>query len=147
MFLEILSYNELRQWSEAKKVFANYSKNAKVTDSLYAFEKKPRLRSITKAHTLSMIIPGMGQWYAGYPSKGLVSLGIQAGSLAFGVYSAWHGFYFSGFFTGAGLFNTFYQGGGRYASALAERKNAELTQRYNFPIRRYVLEEERKKWR
>lgn len=147
--LEILSLNELRRWDEGKAKFEQYAQQngigASQRDSLYRFVRNPRLRNPDKAHLLSMIFPGAGQWYAGYPSKGITSLAIQTLSLGFGVYSFWHKYYFSGFFTGAGLFNMFYQGGGRYAYYLAQEKNKQLTRRYNDPIKQTIIRTEQQK--
>lgn len=143
LFLEILSLNELKRWTEAKKVFYRYALHnnisAKIVDSLYLFEKNPKLKKPEKAQLYSSIIPGWGQLYAGYPIKGATSLVLQAGALGFGVYSFWHKYYISGFFTGVGLFNLFYQGGGRYAYKLAEQKNEILTRKYNDKIKYFII--------
>jgi hypothetical protein len=89
----------------------------------------------------------LGQIYAGYPKEGLVSAGLQALSLGFGVYHVLNRYYFIGFFTGAGLFQTFYFGGARRASLMAEETNRKRKARNNQKLRAILVENEQKKER
>ena len=89
------------------------------------FDKKIRVKNPQRAENISLLLPGFGQAYAGYPVRGFFSGLMQAGSAGFAYYSLLHQYYFSGVLTGAALFYTFYLGGARYASQLAEVKNKE----------------------
>ncbi len=148
LFLEVLTLNELIQWEEAKTVFEKYSDLNDLelnVDSIYAFIHKPKLKNVKTAKKLSYFAPGIGQIYAGYPGKGIFSSLIQGSLLAFGAYSLYEGYFFTGAFTGIGLFYSFYSGGARHAEFLAQKKNNERVSRYNGGIRKLILEVERQK--
>lgn len=147
--LEILTLNELERWEESKMIFARYVTRNQLTiqlDKLYGFLKK-KPKSPEKAQLLSFLMPGLGQIYAGYPKEGFVSLGLQALSLGFGVYHVLNHYYVIGFFTGAGLFQTFYFGGARRASIMAEETNRKRKARNNQKLRTLLVENEQKKER
>lgn len=147
--LEILTLNELERWEESKVIFARYVTRNQLTfqvDKLYDFLKK-RPKNPDKAQLLSFLLPGLGQIYAGYPKEGLVSAGLQALSLGFGIYHVLNHYYFIGFFTGAGLFQTFYFGGARRASLMAEETNRKRKARNNQKLRTVLVENEQKKER
>lgn len=90
------------------------------------FSDKWKLKDPNKAYKLSLFLPGIGQMYSGYFFKGVLSGTIQVGLVAFTAYHLYHGYIFTGGMTGAALFYTFYLGGARYASQLAEKKNGEI---------------------
>lgn len=147
--LEILTLNELERWDESKVVFQRYVARNQLTiqvDKLYDFLKK-KPKNPDKAQLLSFLLPGLGQIYAGYPKEGLVSASLQALSLGFGVYHVLNRYYFIGFFTGAGLFQTFYFGGARRASLMAEETNRKRKARNNQKLRAVLVENEQKKER
>ena len=96
---------------------------------------------------MSFLMPGLGQIYAGYAKEGLVSAGLQALALGFGVYHVLNRYYMIGFFTGAGLFQTFYFGGARRASIMAEETNRKRKARNSQKIRALLVENEQKKER
>lgn len=145
--VEILTLNELERWTESKAVFQQYAARKGLNinaDELYKFLKK-KPKNPDKAQLLSFLMPGLGQVYAGYPKAGIVSLGLQAIALGFGVYHVWHKYYFIGFFTGAGMFQTFYFGGGRRAAIMAETTNKKRKAANNQRIRTVVIGAETKK--
>jgi len=145
--LEILTLNELERWTESKEIFRQYAARKALNievDELYKFLKK-KPKNAEKAQLLSFFMPGLGQVYAGYTKEGIISLGLQAIALGFGVYHVWHRYYFIGFFTGAGMFQTFYFGGGRRAAIMAETTNRKRKAANNQRIRNVVIEAETKK--
>lgn len=148
LYLHILTLNELRRWEEAKEKYIEYENLNDIglsADEAYSFLKKTKIKNPVKAENISYFLPGVGQMYAGYFGKGLVSSLIQASLITFGAYSLYEGYFFTGALTGVGLFWAFYSGGTRHAKYLAEKKNEELTQKYNEPIRKALLSTERNK--
>ncbi len=148
LYLNILSLNELTKWAEAKVELEKYLAINEIsldTDSLYYFIEKPRLRSAEKAKKLSYWAPGLGQIYAGYVGKGLLSSSIQLLLIGFSAYSLFEGYFFTGALTGVGLLYSFYFGGARHAGYLADEKNKNLIEKYNQRIRNVVLEIEKRK--
>jgi hypothetical protein len=142
LYLHILTLNELKKWNEAKEKYKQYASNNNVSvsaDEAYYFLDKPRLRNPEKAEKISYILPGIGQMYAGYPVKGMVSSLIQLSLMGFGAYSLYEGYFFTGALTGIGLFWSFYTGGARNAKYLAQRKNEELVNTYNSEVKEIIL--------
>lgn len=128
LLLSFLVHVELGLWPEARQLLVDQ-------DSIFHFghegieyvlPQKLKLKDPKKAYNLSLL-PGLGQWYAGYFWKGVLSGGIQAFLGAFSIYSLIEGYFFTGTLTGVALFYTFYLGGSRYAETLAHRKNHERT--------------------
>jgi tetratricopeptide (TPR) repeat protein len=144
-YLHILTLNELTRWDEAKEKYKQYASINTVSitaDEAYYFLDKPRLKKPDKAEKISYVLPGVGQMYAGYPVKGIVSSLIQLSLMGFGAYSLYEGYFFTGALTGVGLFWSFYTGGARNAKYLAQRKNEELVSKYNEGIREILLNSE-----
>lgn len=145
LYLHILTLNAMRKWDEAKVKYEQYAKNNNIAlsaEEAYSFLPKTKLKNPDKAEKISYFLPGIGQMYAGYFGKGLISSLIQAGLVGFGAYSLYEGYFFTGALTGIGLFYSFYTGGARHAKYLAMRKNEELTDKYNEPIKEAILESE-----
>ncbi|MDW3192046.1 MAG: hypothetical protein R8G66_06770 [Cytophagales bacterium] len=129
MILSFLVNVDLQKWEEARDLLISQ-------DSVFQFDQadidyilppKWKLKDPDKAYNLSLL-PGIGQWYAGYFWKGVLSGSIQLVLGAFSIYSLVEGYFFSGTLTGVALFYTFYLGGARYASQLALRKNHERSE-------------------
>jgi len=143
--LEILALNQQKKWVDAEKKFISFVERYDINGSnLYNEGNLPRLKNPTKAETLSFIIPGSGQLYAGYPGQAFTSVLIQCGLVAFTVYSFVNGYYVSGAFTGVGLFSFFYNGGAGHARELAEKRNTEQLLKFNEKVKT-VLEKAIKK--
>lgn len=125
--LEVLNLMALNRWEEAKKLVQqdNDFLNLTSEEIEYIFTKKLKPKNPDKAFNLSMFLPGVGQWYAGYFFKGVVSGGTQALLIGFSAFSLYKGYFFTGGMTGVALFYTFYFGGARYARELAVLKNRE----------------------
>jgi tetratricopeptide (TPR) repeat protein len=148
-FLEILTLNELQRWEEAKKLTAAYIRKNNLqanADELYTFVQHPKIRKPEKAILLSTFLPGVGQWYAGYPFRGMVSATLQLACFTFGAYSIWQRYYLSGFFTGFVLLQAFYSGGIRHTGYLVEKKNKERIESYNGRVREFIIQSETQKF-
>ena len=104
----------------------NYNFRLKAEQILEIIPSKIKSRNVERAYNLSLVLPGLGQTYAGYPGRGTISGLMQAGSAGFTYYSLVNQYYFSGVLTGAALFYTFYLGGARYAGKLAIEKNEQI---------------------
>jgi hypothetical protein len=145
LFLEILSLNELKQWSEAENKFLKYLQISNLPDQHDAYNEilNHKFKKIKKAENLSYVLPGVGQMYAGYPLRGLLSGGIQVGLIYFSVTSFLNGYFFSGTFTGVALFYMFYNGGARYAAKLATKNNEEKSLAFNNKIKQLLIQNER----
>lgn len=125
--LQVLVSVDQLHWEEARELLSNgevFEFSDQEVEQILPDKLKPK--NSDKAENLS-IIPGLGQWYAGYFWKGATSGVIQAAIGSFMVYSLVEGYIFSGTLTGAAGLYTFNLGGARHAGELAHRKNAELT--------------------
>jgi hypothetical protein len=142
LFLHVLVLTELERWEEAAVKFEEYARYRNFKSDTVELVRRAEdleLKSPDKAGYLSLIIPGLGQTYAGKPWRGLSSLLITGGLTAFTVIGFQQGFIFSPVFTGIGLFLRFYAGGARYAHKLAEEKNKMTILSYKKEIRDLVL--------
>lgn len=139
LILEILTLNEMKEWTKAHEHFLSYKK--KFAPSLQdPYLQKIKMKNSERAFNLSYFLPGVGQMYAGYFWKGFLSGFINVGTVAFAGYSFLTGYYFSGAFTGVTLFYIFYNGGARYAEVLAEQYNREKGEEFNKSVRLILLE-------
>lgn len=138
--LEILALNEMRNWAEAHQKFLRFKdRYDKTMEDLYLNTKAYKMKSANKATNLSYLLPGMGQWYAGYFWKGFVSASINGGLVIFSGLSFLSGYYFSGAFTGLVLFYLFYNGGIRYAEVLVNQYNQLKANRFNDSVKQKLL--------
>ncbi len=126
LILSFLVNVDLQKWDEARELLLTQDSVFQFGEEAIAYILPPKwkLKDPNKAYNLSLL-PGLGQWYAGYFWKGVLSGSIQLVLGVFSIYSLVEGYFFSGTLTGVALFYTFYLGGARYASQLAHRKNHE----------------------
>lgn len=126
LVLSFLVHVDLERWEEARNLLADREDVFAFSESDIAFilPAKWKPKSPDKANSLSLL-PGIGQWYAGYFWKGVLSGGIQTLLGVFSIYSLVEGYILTGTLTGVSLFYTFYLGGARHAGELAVRKNQE----------------------
>lgn len=131
--IEALTLSHLSRWEDSKKLMESHAEmvdlNQEEIDAIYP--EKFKLKDPEKAYTLSLFFPGIGQMYAGYFFKGVLSGLIQAGLVGYSAYNIWNGYFFTGGMTGVALFYTFYFGGARYAKQLAIKKNKSVTDDIN----------------
>jgi hypothetical protein len=129
LFLYVKVLHQLKKWDPAREMVLTLNLSQTDRDNLmldYESIRNQKLKSPAKAETLSRILPGAGQMYAGKVLRGLTSSTIQLGLLGFAAYSFLNGYYFSGTLTGVSLFYVFYMGGARHAGYLAEEYNKEV---------------------
>lgn len=142
----VLSQNELYQYAKAKETAFEYVawlENTgqdsgifrKSINEIYRKNHIPKVKISEKASTMSAILPGLGQIYAGYPEEGLLSFVLITSSLCTGIYGFYKKYYFSGYFVGLSLFQKFYFGGIRRAEQLTEKHNALKTAEFNQKVR------------
>ncbi|MEL7533021.1 MAG: hypothetical protein AAFN10_17020 [Bacteroidota bacterium] len=109
----------------------NDSLGAVVAD-LFAQNDKVSKISARKAKILSIILPGLGQFYAGEVKAGINSLGLTAGILILGIQVAIRSSALDAIFSIVPWFTRYYQGGYLRAADLAirkrERRRAEIYQ-------------------
>lgn len=125
LFFEALNLIGIYKWVEAEKILSENKDKLGISqrDIASIFNGKNKPKNPDKAFNLSMFLPGVGQMYAGYPFKGLLSGGIQAGLVGFSAYALYKGYFFTGGLTGVAFFYTFYFGGAKYAQELTEKRN------------------------
>jgi tetratricopeptide (TPR) repeat protein len=148
--LRALNYNELINYPKAlaqaeKFIRANLGGSLQ-GDSLIVelhklFRKKnlPHIRNPKKAIWFSMVIPGAGQAWVGYPGEGLISFGLSLAALSTGVIGFLNGYYFTGYLVGAGLLQKFYFGGLRHTEYLADKSNYRSIRKFNGRARDFLL--------
>ncbi|MBS1490144.1 MAG: hypothetical protein JSS93_06440 [Bacteroidetes bacterium] len=139
--LEIMTLNQQQNISEANEKYNEFViRHHLSTSSPYTAKKFRKLKNPERAESMSHLLPGVGQLYAGFPGRGITSLAIQAGLVTFAGVSFLNGYYFSGAFTGVGLFYMFNNGGARHAHYLAEKKNREIITKLNNEIKKIASE-------
>lgn len=144
--------DELGKWDQAHLVINNYIRNqtqlpthekerlGQSLDSLYAIDQHPKLRSIKKAKTLSLIFPGMGQAYNGNYGKGFLNLFLTGGSATFGVINVLQTNYITAATAGVYLFLYFYFGGANQSSYLVPTKNYVKKRKYNDRLKMEIID-------
>ena len=143
--LEILTLNQLRKFEQAEEKYKSFVAVHNLRDDSNPYQKKNlKMKNPDRAESISHLLPGVGQMYAGYVGRGMTSLLIQSGLVAFGIYSFVNGYYFSGAFTGVGLFYIFNNGGARHAYYLAEKRNKALITRIDTEVKGVLLKEIKK---
>ena len=143
LFLSSISYLSLHQWEPSKMTAITFVKTIlpeQTSHSLYVakleelFSEKniPRQLSATKAKNMSRFFPGGGQFYTGKIGEGLVSLGLHASLLYFGIDQFGQHFYFTGYTAGFGLLQRIYTGNlQRVQNLVAEVNTEKNNQFYN----------------
>ncbi|GHN00887.1 hypothetical protein WSM22_23760 [Cytophagales bacterium WSM2-2] len=135
--LEILNLNQQHKLADAKKKYEAFCAKYNIREpNVYLNKKFRKLKDPVKAESISHFLPGVGQMYAGHFVRGATSGLVQAGLLAFTAVSFLNGYYFSGAFSGMGLFYMFNNGGARHAQYLAEKRNDKTIEELNNEVRR-----------
>lgn len=128
LIIEVLCQINLQELDMAKKLMMKHQEDLGIDSMMIStiIPEDLKLKEPAKARRISYFVPGVGQMYAGYFGKGLISGGANLVAIAFTGYSLYTGYFFTGVMTGAAVFYTFYLGGARYAYQLSERKNLEI---------------------
>lgn len=124
---------------ESKEHSINEKEYMQQVGVLFAEDNIPRLKSEDKASTLSAIIPGSGHLYAGYAGKGIINASSQLLSLGVAGFMIYHKLYVSGFVMGLGMFQSFYFGGIKQASFLANQRNLIRMAHYKEELKDFVI--------
>lgn len=147
----VLSLNEQGKWSQAHQFLNGLLKSdtslseenerrMKIAiDSLYNPENIPKMKSIRKARTLSLIFPGAGQAYNGNFGKGFVNLLLVSGSAGFTVYNVLQTNYITAATAGVYLFLYFYFGGANQSNWLVPVKNQRKKAAFNQQLKAQVI--------
>lgn len=145
--LYALVLNEEQKWKEAEQKLDLYISFLTKKDSLvhsitdlYTKKNIPKLKNLEKARLLSTLLPGTGQMYAGYFWEGVGSASAQVVCLAFTGVAIWQKYYISSLFVGYSTFFRFYQGGLLRVEYLVNKKNYELTRKYNDKLKNAITE-------
>lgn len=147
LILQILTYNELQQWDQAKQTaliyastFPSHQKDSMETliHQLYAKKNLPKLKK-EKVSKVLAFIPGLAHIYAGYWMEGSVSFLLNVATLSFGVYEIWNGYYITGYLFGAGILSATYFGGFNRSSFLLHKRNDESVNLFKNHAREELL--------
>ena len=80
--LNLLALNDLAKWDESKQLLQTkrniFGVDSVRIEELYASSSKVKLKNPQKAYNISLLLPGVGQMYAGHFLKGLFSSTVQA---------------------------------------------------------------------
>ncbi len=148
--LYALCLNEQARWSQAHMFLKDeIRKNPSLADnekalltasldSLYNPDAFPKMKSIRKAKTLSLLFPGAGQAYNGDYGRGLLNLLLVSGSAGFGVYNVLATNYVTAATAGVYLFLYFYLGGANQSNWTVPVKNYKKKNAYNEKLKAYI---------
>lgn len=138
ILIKILSLNSLFKFEESKELLLKYlnftNSNDKIiatVNNLYKKRNIPKKKNPELAKNMSMIIPGLGHIYADRWIEGGISLALNAGALAFGIYHIYYGYYFTGYVVGFSLLHKFHSGGMKRSYILVETKNKKNIANFN----------------
>lgn len=128
-FIYLISLLHQTRWEDAKTVCKVYfSDTTTYWDSVFArHTSKLRLKSVTLAKALSILLPGSGQLYAGYWFKGLMSFFLVALAGTFVVFCVLNHWYLVAYLTGFNLLRRVYVGGIKFAAKQVNYTNAKRT--------------------
>ncbi|WP_421763338.1 hypothetical protein [Ekhidna sp.] len=133
--VEILNYVSLEQFEEAENKFQILIQDSSRVEEVFDVKN---LKNPNLAFTLSFIVPGSGQMYAGKVFKGLISLGVQTALFYTGVNGLYRGYPFTESIPAIALFQGFYFGGAEYAKNMAVEKNREIVDELSLDILREI---------
>ena len=141
--LKAFIFNEVENFESCRNVLLSDSllKSCLTDSTLMTVEAN--LKNPDKAKLASTLFPGLGQFYAGKPLKGIVSLVLTAGFLTFGIYNFNEGYYVMSVLSGLFPALKFYSGGKQLAYKLSEKENASRIQKIKLIYRKTIYELER----
>jgi TM2 domain-containing membrane protein YozV len=142
LFLEVIVFTEGEKWEDAFQSYLKYCRHRAADTSLFHVirsENELHLKKERKALFLSLLLPGLGQTYAGKPGRGISSLLLTGAAVTYGVLSATQGLWLTTLFTGFTYTLRFYSGGTRYAMKLVHAKNDKIKREYKNALRDHVL--------
>lgn len=149
LYLDVLVKNELEQldlaYNSLEQLIESSSLSIEQKDSLsrealrlYSGEQLPQLKS-EKTGEILAYLPGLAHCYAGYPGEGILSFLLNLGALSFGVHQIYYGYYFTGYFVGAGLLYKFNFGSRSRSEYLIKKHNYEEIRRFNNQVEQFIF--------
>ena len=148
LLLQTFVYNELQQWDKARESALIYAhglsapqkeETIAAIEKMYAAKNLPKLKKEKVARRLAFV-PGLAHIYTGNFGEGAVSFLLVSTAFAFGINEIWHGYYFTAYFVGVGIFRTTYFGGMKRASVLLQKHNDEAVRLFNNQVREKLLD-------
>lgn len=139
--LNIISNNELQNWSRASSLWQFFLSKYHLQDTLVKqlYNTIPHFKSERKANTLSSILPGLGQLYAGKPLEGITSFLFQSGSIFMGI-KWWNlGYRVASISVCGSTASAFYDGGKKRARVLVKNYNSIKLYEYNNQLNKQIL--------
>lgn len=125
--LKLLSLNCIGDWEKGEalaiKMFGNEPFGLEEIRNNYDRARNAKLKRPKTARIMSYFLPGSGQFYAGKPGRGTLSLVLVYGGAALSLAGIMEGRILLGLLSGGSMTNRFYTGGARYAESLAEQWN------------------------
>ncbi len=123
------------EWDNCKKYLLMFSDTTQLTiNNINKLPTYIKYKSPVKASRMSSYLPGLGQIYAGYPLKGIISFSLNAGFVFLATEEYINKYFISGTVFGAYPFLRFYIGGRQLSYKLAikhnETKENKLKERY-----------------
>ncbi|MDW8347180.1 MAG: hypothetical protein RML94_09510 [Bacteroidia bacterium] len=125
LFIYMISQIHQYEWEKAQNLAKSYFQDTSLYwDSIFTFyTSRIKFKSVQKAVIFSYLLPGLGQWYAGYKKQGLISF-IFTSFVAFMLYfTLKEKWYLLSYFIVFGTLRRFYLGGARFAKKQVESYN------------------------
>jgi len=148
-YFQGIAYLYMFNWESARRDFRKYyssspekkdSEKARRIDALLDEAKYLPNKSVTIAKTLSTILPGTGQFYAGDWKNGLNALAINGLTTAFFLNSVLKKNYQDATLIFFLLFQRYYMGNRYRASSIVEKYNENLSRQHASKILQTLLE-------
>ncbi|MBK9510821.1 MAG: hypothetical protein IPP61_02035 [Cytophagaceae bacterium] len=121
-FLESMLYFSKGEFKESEAEFKKLIPDTSLVTSIFKKNQKINKISPKKAKIMSMVIPGLGQLYAGDIKNGLNSLILTGGLFAIGIHSAISNGFFDAAISVLPWFQRYYQGGFNKAEIITKAK-------------------------
>ncbi len=147
LYLEVILLTELEKWELAEQKYLQYCRVKKIDPSAFNLihsKDDLKLKSEKKALILSLVLPGLGQVYAGKPWRGLSSLLLTGAAVTYGVFSISQGLWFTTFLSGMTFTMRFYAGGAKYARTSVKAYNEQKKIIYKNSVKEMILNTEDK---
>jgi|GEM_PF-5634815 len=139
LYLMVLLENE--RWDDFKTEFRYQSQEIMFVDSLEFLSdfNKPGFLD-PELYTKMARVPGAGLIKSGHTGKGVTNIGLQILFAGFAGLNFYHGFYFTGFFSGVQPMRRFYNGGKILTESLVRNRNISETESVKRIGYRYIGE-------
>ncbi|MGZ3903547.1 MAG: tetratricopeptide repeat protein [Bacteroidia bacterium] len=146
-----LALNELNKYDSAKVYLKKYVDHIypkgdevgkvrlREIDSLYAAKSQPHLKRVRKAKIMSLIIPGLGQMYAGYWGEGITAMTCNAIFLGLTGVGVYYKYYITSVMYSYTVFAKFYSGNLSRVEYLVKKRNYKVQKNYHAALKQNIL--------